>query len=446
MLPKRILIANVPADGHFNPLTSIAVHLKSLGHEVRWYTQDHYKEKIERLGIIHYPFVKHPQLNQENFQPFFKEREEMKSQIAKFRFDLEHIFVRRTPEVMEDLEAIHREFPFELLIADLLFLALPMVKAKFNIPVVAAGIIPINESSKDLPPAGMGLVPKNGIFSGIKNSIIRTVSDQMIFRKLGKVYRQLLTEQGVKEIPEGNLFDIVYRSVDMVWQSGTPGFEYSRSDWNPRMRFIGPLLPHTVKQENMYSLIRSKRYDRIVLVTQGTAEKDHEKILVPTLEAFKDTNTLVVATTGKSGTAALRARYPQSNYIIEDFIPFNDIMPLCDAYVTNGGYGGVLLGIKNKLPMVVAGVHEGKNEICARVGYFKLGINLKTERPDPAAIRKAVEQVTENKMYRQNVMNLAAEFNRYNTNTLVTNLMEELFKHETSIVRTIEPAEIRDIA
>lgn len=446
MLPKKILIANVPADGHFNPLTGIAVHLQSLGHEVRWYTQDLYKEKIEKLGLVHYPFVKHPQLNQENFQPFFKERAQMKSQIAKFRFDLEHIFVRRTPEIMEDLEAIHREYPFDLLIADLLFLAIPMVKARFNIPVVAVGIIPINESSRDLPPAGMGLLPGKSIFSGARNAITRIMSNQLIFKKVEKIYRELLLQHGVSDAPSGNLFDIVYRSADMVWQSGTPGFEYKRSDWNPRLRFIGPLLPHSPRQQTVYELIRHKRYDRIVLVTQGTAEKDHEKILVPTLEAFKDSNTLVVATTGKSGTAELRARYPQSNFIIEDFIPFNDIMPLCDVYVTNGGYGGVLLGIKNKLPMVVAGVHEGKNEICARVGYFKLGINLKTERPAPAAIRKAVEEVTENNMYRQNVKNLAMEFSRYNTNSIVTNLMEELFKEEGSLLRNLEPARVRDIA
>jgi hypothetical protein len=32
----KILFANIPADGHFNPLTPLAVHLQSLGHDVRW--------------------------------------------------------------------------------------------------------------------------------------------------------------------------------------------------------------------------------------------------------------------------------------------------------------------------------------------------------------------------------------------------------------------------
>jgi UDP:flavonoid glycosyltransferase YjiC (YdhE family) len=109
---------------------------------------------------------------------------------------------------------------------------------------------------------------------------------------------------------------------------------------------------------------------------------------VPTLEAFKGTDCLVIATTGGSRTAELKARYPQENFIIEDFIPFNDVMPYASVYVTNGGYGGVMLGIENHLPLVVGGVHEGKNEINARVGYFKLGINLGTEKPKKRATVK----------------------------------------------------------
>ena len=88
-------------------------------------------------------------------------------------------------------------------------------------------------------------------------------------------------------------------------------------------------------------------------------------------------------------------------------------MPYADAYITNGGYGGVLLGIQNNLPMIVAGVHEGKNEICARVGYFKLGINLKTERPKPQQVKNAVQQILADKSYKENVEQLNKEFNTY---------------------------------
>ena len=152
-------------------------------------------------------------------------------------------------------------------------------------------------------------------------------------------------------------------------------------------------LIHPGKNLHLVLMPGLKQYQKIVLVTQGTVEKDVEKLLVPTLEAFKNTDTLVVCTTGGSQTEELRKRFPQRNLIIEDFIPFDNIMPYANVYITNGGYGGVMLGIENKLPMVVAGVHEGKNEICARVGYFKLGINLETEKPTAAQIKKAVEKI-----------------------------------------------------
>ncbi len=69
----------------------------------------------------------------------------------------------------------------------------------------------------------------------------------------------------------------------------------------------------------------------MVLVTQGTVERDVEKILVPALEAFKDTDTLVIATTGGSNTKMLQSRFPYKNIIIEDFIPFADVMPYADV-------------------------------------------------------------------------------------------------------------------
>jgi hypothetical protein len=43
--------------------------------------------------------------------------------------------------------------------------------------------------------------------------------------------------------------------------------------------------------------------------------------------------------------------------------------------------------------MIAAGINEGKNEICARIGYFKPGIDLKTEEPTPGKIKTAVQEV-----------------------------------------------------
>jgi UDP:flavonoid glycosyltransferase YjiC (YdhE family) len=228
------------------------------------------------------------------------------------------------------------------------------------------------------------------------------------------VMRDVLAEYGI-DAGTYNVFDILIQKSTIVLQSGTPGFEYRRSDLSKHVHFAGPLLPYSAKkQATRWFNEKLNQYDKVILVTQGTVEKDVEKLLVPTLEAFKNSDCLVVVTTGGSQTAALKARYPQENFIIEDFIPFDDVMPYADVYVSNGGYGGVLLSVQNQLPMVVAGMHEGKNEINARVGFFKLGINLRTEKPSVLQIRKAVEEILANGVYSKNVNRLSEEFTRYN--------------------------------
>ena len=238
-----------------------------------------------------------------------------------------------------------------------------------------------------------------------------------------------MEEHGVP-VPKGNICDIGVRSASLVLQSGTPGFEYERSDLSENVRFIGPLLPRLKAASSGFQISDSKKrkYRRVILVTQGTVEKDPEKLIIPTLEAFKDSNHLVIVTTGGFGTQELRARYPHENILIEDFIPFGEVMPQADVYVTNGGYGGVLLGIQHKLPMVVAGLHEGKNEINARVGYFKLGLNLNTEKPSPQQVKASVEHVLTHHLYRENVEKLSQEFSRYDPELLCEKYVNYLLK------------------
>ncbi|GAO44619.1 glycosyltransferase [Flavihumibacter petaseus] len=423
---KKILFANVPADGHFNPLTGIAVFLKDLGYDVRWYTSAKYAGKVKKLGLQYYPYKVALEVDTDNLSELFPDREKISSKIGKLNYDVQEFFLKRGPEYYTDILGIYREFPFDLMISDVMFTGNAFVKNLMNIPVMAIGIMPLAEGSVDLPPAGLGMHPSKSFFGRRKQAALRWLTDHVLFAKSIKVMYALLDKYGIRHGKE-NFFDMLYRQTDLVLQSGSPSFEYERSDISDNVRFIGPLLPYQQPAgRDTWMDHRVHHYDRVILVTQGTVETDVNKLLVPTLEAYKDSNTLVVVTTGGGGTAKLREAYPQANIIIEDFIPFNDIMPYVDVYITNGGYGGVLLGIENQLPFVVAGVHEGKNEICARIGYFRLGIDLRTETPKPSQIKGAVEKVLADGSYRKNVQQLSREFNTYKPLQLAAGYVQEL--------------------
>ena len=430
----KILFANFPADGHFSPLTGLAIHLKNAGHDVRWYTGSKYESKIKSLGFTYYPLKKAIDFSTGEPDQVFPERKKHKGLIAKLKFDIRHAFVLRGPEFYEDVREINKSFPFDIMIADNCFTGIPFVRQLLGKPVIAIGVMPLTETSKDLPPTGLGLTPSSTFVGKRRQDLLRFFTDKFIFNDSKTLTDKIYSEHGMKT-GKGNIFDLVSKEADLFLQSGTPGFEYYRSDLRKNIHFIGPLLPAGQRQNDYQIPGQYKNFKKKILVTQGTVETDVEKIIVPTLEAFKATDVLVIATTGGAKTEALRERFPYTNMLIEDFIPFNDIMPQVDAYVTNGGYGGVLLSIQNKLPMVVAGVHEGKNEINARIGYFQLGIDLKTEKPSPSRIKESVETILRDHTYVNNVARLAKEFEDYDPDWLTEKYVDELISRQERSTR-----------
>ncbi|HYE54254.1 MAG TPA: glycosyltransferase, partial [Chitinophagaceae bacterium] len=294
---KKILFANVPADGHFNPLTSLAMHLKNIGCDVRWYGSTQYAGKAEKLGIQYYSFIKAKEIVPETFDQDFPERAKLNGVVAKLKFDIINFFILRGPEYYADIMDIHNTFAFDLMICDVAFSAIPFVREKMNIPVISVSVFPLTETSKDLAPYGLAMHPAKTFFGRRKQDLLRILSDNVLFRQPNQVMRKVLGEYGIAA--EGNVFHVLVSKSTLVLQSGSPGFEYKRSDIGSNIRFIGAVLPYVKKtsQPHWYNT-KLEQYKRVVLVTQGTVEKDINKLLVPTLEAFQNSDVLVIATTG----------------------------------------------------------------------------------------------------------------------------------------------------
>lgn len=422
---KKVLFASAAADGHFNPLTGVAKYLQEKGYDVRWYASNRYAKKLEQMQIVHYPYKVAKEIHASSLDTDFPDRARIRNPFKKITWDIINFFVARGPEYFVDMEEIRKEFRFDLLVCDNAFTGSVFAKEKFGVPVLVACILPLPEQSKDLPPYGLGMVPSSSFGGKLKQGMLRWMAANVLFKRADQFMWKLMEAHGVQH-DRLSVFDIGSRKADLLLQSGSPSFDYYRSDLGANIRFVGPLLPWQESEGRKEWIdARLNRYKNIVLVTQGTVEKDVTKLLVPTLEAFKDdAETLVVCTTGGSSTAQLRKQYPQKNLIIEDFIAFEDVMPYADVYISNGGYGGVLLGITHRLPMVVAGLHEGKNEICARIGYFRYGVNLKTEKPSAKQVRTAVNEVLTHPEYKANVIRLAKEMAGYDTLALFERYVE----------------------
>jgi len=282
--------------------------------------------------MIHYPFTIAKDFHASNLDEDFPERVKIKNPIKKINWDIVNFFVARGPEYLQDIREIQKHFPFELLICDNGFTGGVFVKDVLKIPVIAASVLPLTETSKDLPPYGMGMTPSHTFTGRIKQNFLRWLSSNILFASSAKVMAGVLEAHGIQH-KNLSVFDITPKKANLLLQSGTPSFEYYRSDLGENVRFVGPLLPYTEPgNDKSWFDQRLNQYKNIILVTQGTVEKDVRKLLVPTLEALKeDTETLVICTTGGSQTSQLKKQYNQPNIIIEDFIPFVDVMPYAEV-------------------------------------------------------------------------------------------------------------------
>jgi MGT family glycosyltransferase len=434
LVGKKILFATIPADGHVNPLTGLAKYLQQAGCDVRWYTSVIYADKLLRLAIPHYTFKQARDINGQNLDAELPERKLIDDPAEKLDFDAIHLYCNRAPEYYRDLQEIHRLFPFELLIADNVFSASPLVRHGLGIPVVAIGVLPLVQDSVDLPPYGMALPPAHDATTRAKYHAMKDYVATVLFKKSIDTYEAVLQAHGITA-QRATVFKVLVEQANLFLQIGLPSFEYERSDLGDNVRFIGALLPYvTQTQREPWFDKRVNHYEHVLLVTQGTIEKDTSKLLEPTLEAFKDTNYLVIVTTGGSGTNALRVKFPQENIIIEDSIPFGEVMPYATAFVSNGGYSGMLLALQHGLPVVAAGVHEGKNAVCARIGYFNYGMDLQTETPTAAQLQEAVEEVTTDHHYADNVARLAEELRSIDTNAACAHYVAQVLQNHSTLV------------
>jgi UDP:flavonoid glycosyltransferase YjiC (YdhE family) len=412
----KILFASLPADGHFNPLTGIAGHLSGQGHDVRWYAGPQYGRKLEALGMVHFPYRRASEITGANLNHLFPERAGLRGP-KLISFDLEKFFVANVDEHFQDIVDIRSEFPFDVFVCDGAMYAEKLVADLLDVPVFAVGLTTVMPTGQS-PPPFFGLRPARTVLGRTVHGVVRRMLASTM--KPGVLrYNELLASHGIAPIPPDGFPQAPMTSARRVFLNGSPGLEFPGYRPLDNAEYVGPLLPARAALPDTPLPAAVLHPDAtVVAVSQGTVDNsDPTKLIVPTLEALRDGPYVVVATTAGVQTAELRTRFASTNVVIEDFIEYETLFPHVDVFVTNGGFGSVLAAMRHGVPVVGAGKTEGKNDINARIGYNRLGIDLRSERPKPARIRTAVDRVLADPGFTANVDALRAELASYDPMT-----------------------------
>lgn len=425
----RILFASMPADGHFNPLTGIAVRLSDRGHDVRWYAGPQYGAKLDRLGMRWFPYVQAAEVTAGSLNDMFPERAALKGP-RLISFDLDKLFVSQIEGHFQDLVDISQQWPFDAMVSDGAFYAEQLVAESLHVPVFAIGLSMVMPGPQG-PPPFFGLRPARTPVGRVHHALVRRLLASGM-RAGTTHYNQILARHHVAPIHPDGFPHEPMRKATRVFLNGSPGLDFPGYQSLPNAEFVGPLLPArsptSARTPLPAVLVETSR--KVVAVSQGTVDNtDPAKLIVPTIQALKDTDCVVVATTAGAQTQALRDRFPDPSVLIEDFIDYDDLFPHVDVFVTSGGFGSNLAAFMHGVPVVAAGKREGKNDINARVGHNRLGIDLRTEHPKPARLRRAVRAVLEDPTYARNVADLRTQLLAYDPATTI----EDAIVHEAAL-------------
>lgn len=404
----RILVACLPFAGHVGPMTAVSAELVRRGHDVVAYTGVKYRGRFESAGAQWLPWSRAQDFDDADLAATFPRVGDGKG-LRGAKANSEEVLFGTAPGQAADIRAAAEDHPFDLIVADHLAFGAALAGEGLGMPWASVAVTPLGLTSEDLPPPGLRLWPATGRVGRLR--------DALLWRAVGPLHRLLVRPQVNRIRAAAGLEPTSLPLVDslhsprLVLAQGVPGLEYPRGDLPAHVRFVGRLAPPPGSQPRLPSwwpdLLTARAEGRpVVHVTQGTLDVDPDDLLQPAIVGLAAARPLLVCATGGAPASTLGPL--PANVRIAPFLPHDLLLPLVDIMVTNGGWGGVLAAVEAGVPLVVAAGSLDKPEVARRVAWSGVGLDLRTGKPRPHRVRRAVLRALDDPQLRQRARELGA--------------------------------------
>ena len=396
---SKIIVAATPLTGHTMPLLAVARGLGGRGHDVTVLAGSRFHRQATATGAHVVDLSGGADFDDTDLNAAFPGRAQRAPGPEQLNFDIAHLFADTIPAQHEALQKLLLDGA-ETVLFDPYFLgAWPVLLGAPGIRprrTVAVGMSVLTQLTDSTTLTG----PIPGVHGEEATAAHRAANAGLraaLSPGQDHLARVLADVGARREAPF--FLDGLIALPDRYAQLTVEGFEFAADDAPASVRFVGPVPPAESAGYVRPSWWAELDQRPVVVVTQGTlASEDLELLISPTLEALADEDVLVIATVGRD-VNRLDGAVP-ANARVEEFVPYDLLLPHADALVTNGGYGGVQMALAADVPIVVGGATEDKPFVAARVAAFGVGIDL-GPAPAPENIRTAVREVLANPSFKK---------------------------------------------
>ena len=350
----RVLFTTHPASGHLHPLVPLARAAGDAGHDVRFAIAGSHVPAVERLG----------------FPAFSAGADYEDPEVARIKAEAEsHEGLEHAAVAIRDL--------FAGILAERMIPDLERIVAEWRPDLVVAEV---TELASLLVARRVGL-PRVNILFGLYGAV----------QALGDVAIQgiapLWLRMGLGPIPDLDFFDT---ETSLVF--APPGYEIPGVVLPPSATLIRPVPFDQSGDESLPEWVLRRPRRPLVLATLGTVLNRTPGVLEDIARAAGEETLDLVMTVGRDRDPSSLGPVP-GNVRVERYIPFSLLLPHCSAMIAHAGYGTVMAGLCNGLPMLLLPLGADQPLHAARCEALGAAAVIERGALSVAAIREGLGRI-----------------------------------------------------
>jgi MGT family glycosyltransferase len=374
----KLLAYTSPARGHLFPIVPILQELVSRGHRADVCTLSGEVAELAGLGIGAQAID--PEIEAIEIEDWRK-----RSLLGATRSVMDTFRARARLEAPDLARAIDGRDP-DVLLIDVSCWGAAAVAEAGGRPwaMYSPYLLPL--ASRDAPPFGLGLRPRNDRLGATRDAFVRPFAGAAFDRLAMPSINRVRARQGLAALAR---YDDVLARPPALLALTAEGFEYPRSDWPANVRLVGAVnwAPPEAAPDWLPSLP-----DPLVLVTCSTERQRDERLIAVALQALPSAGMSVLATSAAHDPSAFRT--PAHCRVVR-FLAHDAALERAACVVCHGGMGITQKALSAGVPLVVVPIGRDQLETARRVEVAGAGVRLSPRRLTPARLAAAVDAALE---------------------------------------------------
>jgi MGT family glycosyltransferase len=387
---SRIAFFCIPAHGHTNPTLEVVKELVKRGNEVRYYSYDMLKEKVEATGAKYVSCDCYDV--QMDLTP--EDGERIGKDIA---FSTE-ILVKTTLAMDDTIIDEMSKWKPDCIVADSMAMWGKLAAFKLSVPFMSSTTtFAFNRYSAKI----------------MKQEISQLFAMLFAIPKANKQIKKLQA----KGYPVKNVLSVVQNDNDtntIVYTS--PEFQPYSETFSDKYTFVGP----SVRVLD-YEVLKPQR--KTIYISMGTVNNSKADFYKKCIAALKHADLDVIMSVGELIDLEQLGDIPQ-NFTLERSVNQIEVLQKVDAFLTHCGMNSVNEALYYKVPLILFPQTPEQGGVAYRVNELGAGLFLQDDSPE--MINKAIQEVLENITYKRSAEIISNDFHKCGGPRLAADKIEHL--------------------